>query len=201
MIGARTAAWGRVGLPYDAEVEWLGSDGVAYIDTGVNVSYRDSIKVSIVTTRVSATPCGVEFLDSIFVTSDNSDGRVYLRAFNLSDTIGMNASIGDRVDFVYENQRYYFLLNDREIGNGSSTIASDSNLGSLFVFARNVNGSIKQQGRTKVVEVLVEGMLHLIPVRFTNSLGETEGAMYDRVSGQLFRNSGTGAFVIGPDKT
>ena len=28
-----------------------------------------------------------------------------------------------------------------------------------------------------------------------------EGAMYDRVSGQLFGNAGTGAFVIGPDKT
>ena len=40
-----------------------------------------------------------------------------------------------------------------------------------------------------------------IPVRFTNSLGVSEGAMYDRVSGQLFRNAGTGAFVIGPDKT
>ena len=27
------------------------------------------------------------------------------------------------------------------------------------------------------------------------------GYMYDRVSGQLFGNSGTGAFIIGPDKT
>ena len=27
------------------------------------------------------------------------------------------------------------------------------------------------------------------------------GYMYDRVSGQLFGNAGTGAFVIGPDKT
>lgn len=40
-----------------------------------------------------------------------------------------------------------------------------------------------------------------IAVRFTNELGETEGAMYDRVSGQLYRNAGTGAFIIGPDKT
>ena len=39
-----------------------------------------------------------------------------------------------------------------------------------------------------------------IPVRFTNELGQSEGAMYDRVSGALFRNAGTGAFVIGPDK-
>ena len=40
-----------------------------------------------------------------------------------------------------------------------------------------------------------------IPVRFTNEKGVTEGAMYDKVSGTLFRNAGTGAFVIGPDKT
>lgn len=41
----------------------------------------------------------------------------------------------------------------------------------------------------------------LIPVRFTNENGVSEGAMYDRVTKQLFRNQGTGAFVIGPDKT
>ena len=38
-----------------------------------------------------------------------------------------------------------------------------------------------------------------IPVRFTNELGQSEGAMYDKVSRQLFRNAGTGQFVIGPD--
>ena len=37
--------------------------------------------------------------------------------------------------------------------------------------------------------------------RYTNENGVSEGAMYDRVSGQLFRNAGTGALVIGPDKT
>ena len=40
-----------------------------------------------------------------------------------------------------------------------------------------------------------------IPVRFTNENGVSEGAMYDKVSDQLYRNAGTGAFVIGPDKT
>lgn len=38
-----------------------------------------------------------------------------------------------------------------------------------------------------------------IPVRFTNALGQSEGAMYDRVSRKLFRNAGTGTFTIGPD--
>ena len=38
-----------------------------------------------------------------------------------------------------------------------------------------------------------------IPVRFTNESGEQEGAMWDRVTKQLFRNAGTGAFTFGPD--
>jgi hypothetical protein len=43
-------------------------------------------------------------------------------------------------------------------------------------------------------------MCDLISVRFTNEQGVSEGAMYDRVSGAMFRNAGTGAFTIGPDK-
>ena len=39
-------------------------------------------------------------------------------------------------------------------------------------------------------------MADFIPVR----VGDV-GYMYDRVSGELFGNSGTGAFIIGPDKT
>ena len=38
-----------------------------------------------------------------------------------------------------------------------------------------------------------------IPVRFTNDDRFTEGALYDRVSGEFFTNQGTGSFIIGPD--
>lgn len=38
-----------------------------------------------------------------------------------------------------------------------------------------------------------------VPIRFLNEDGEWEGAMYDFVSGELFRNQGTGAFSYGPD--
>ena len=52
-------------------------------------------------------------------------------------------------------------------------------------------------------EITPDGVevIDLIPVRFINERGETEGAFYDKVSGQLFGNAGTGAFIIGPDKT
>ena len=46
------------------------------------------------------------------------------------------------------------------------------------------------------IEANSKAILDLIPVR----VGDV-GYMYDRVSGQLFGNQGTGDFIIGPDKT
>ena len=43
-------------------------------------------------------------------------------------------------------------------------------------------------------------LCNLVPWRFVNENGLVEGAMYDLVSGQFFRNSGSVPFVIGPDK-
>ena len=64
------------------------------------------------------------------------------------------------------------------------------------------NNSIAKIRLTKVVFSADNAILgSFIPVRFTNEDGVSEGAMYDKVSGQLYRNQGTGAFVIGPDKT
>ena len=51
--------------------------------------------------------------------------------------------------------------------------------------------------RIREVKFFYNGMLSkdIIAVRFTNEQGVSEGAMYDRVSGALFRNAGTGAFT------
>lgn len=39
----------------------------------------------------------------------------------------------------------------------------------------------------------------LVPVRFTNDEGISEGGMVDKISGRLFRNGGAGTFDVGPD--
>ena len=54
-------------------------------------------------------------------------------------------------------------------------------------------------GKVYWCEVRGHNNMSFIPVRFTNENGVTEGAMFDRVSGELFRNAGSGAFTIGPD--
>jgi hypothetical protein len=77
-------------------------------------------------------------------------------------------------------------------------------LGRLYVTSQglqgiNVNGTGCRVYSCKLYRRLELGM-ELIPVRFTNEQGVSEGAMYDKVSGQLFRNAGTGVFGFGPDK-
>lgn len=59
----------------------------------------------------------------------------------------------------------------------------------------------KSYGRVSFVSYSVDGVLVFdgIPVRFRNEQGVQEGALYDKVSGELFRNRGTGTFTIGPD--
>ena len=87
---------------------------------------------------------------------------------------------------------------------GSPTLADDQRTIYLFVLNDNGSASLRDShfkiSRFKVSNALQE-RVDFISVRFTNELGQSEGAMYDKVSGQLFRNQGTGAFTIGPDKS
>ena len=74
-----------------------------------------------------------------------------------------------------------------------------------MLFGIRQNGNLEQLSKAKIYALKFTinstTLRDFIPVRFTNENGVSEGAMYDRVSGQLFGNAGTGAFIIGPDKT
>lgn len=62
-------------------------------------------------------------------------------------------------------------------------------------------GNLSQQiSQFTLYDLNGAALIDLIPVRFMNETGQQEGAMYDKVSKQLFRNKGTGSFIIGPDK-
>ena len=76
---------------------------------------------------------------------------------------------------------------------------------SVALFAQHENGNkYTHKGRVRIYEFFVvragEKIVDMIPVCFTNENGVSEGAMYDKVSGKLFRNAGTGSFIIGPRK-
>lgn len=206
MVGVRTAAWAKSGapLPYDSEVEYLDSqnDNLPFIDLGVRATSHDVWKLEI--------GINIKNTSSAFFGAANDSSR-YATAWC---TKGGSIRYGGR--YEYSSTSFWKLnntVNEIELTSENVIINStpisgvghpfDDSKSSMNVYLFACNGFSSIGCRVFHVQRLVDGVLYfdLIPVRFTNENGVSEGAMYDRVSGQLFRNAGTGAFVIGPDKT
>ena len=193
MLGARTAAWSPSGapLPYDAEVEYLESTKKQLIDTGYVLSASDRIVVQ-----------------AYFQADDDTGNMAILGSFNpkLWITTGLCRFNGENyasINTLKKLEAWNSISIDKDYCtcNGTAVPMSEGtfldNSLSLFLFGVNGNTSINTNGRISSCKIYHSGVLvrDYIPVR-----KGTVGYMYDRVSGQLFGNQGTGAFIIGPDK-
>lgn len=216
MIAARQIFLGLGGakLPYDAEVEYLEStsNGGQWIDTGYLFTSN--------TTKVEAQFYSTQIGGQVLFGSEGSTPNRTLTPLLYVD--GNNKfSV-----FIARSPRAINKV-DAAAGLYSVTIESDSTGQVDFncngaVYSRTFTGDVyrdlpialfAERFPTKIdyysknlklysFKIYDNGVLvrDFIPVRFTNELGQSEGAMYDRVSGQLFRNQGTGAFNYGNDK-
>ena len=216
LVAGRHIAATGTRLPYDAEVEYLESTGTQWIETGIYGN--DTILVK----------CGWSYRDSSsyyspFGTRTSLASRAFAFSGSVTNGIYINYSTSARY-LSYSGKDVYAHEWEVQLGKDGSSwysyLAKDGALVSsstgaptafsteltIPLFAYRSNSGILTFGnggqRIKFFQVKQgsEIVLDLFAVRFTNSLGQTEGAMYDRVSGQLFRNAGTGAFVIGPVK-
>ena len=205
--GAFLAARRKPKLPYDAEVEYLESTGTQWIDTLINADFNMSVEITMANVStpwnnvnpmgaILATPMrrhhlnftvqGVRYFFGVgdgCVLASNvkpSDGDVFtFKVDAVNKTFTLGSFLGTFPNDTFDTGVSYWLF-----GRNGTT---PPYLGSLRIYSAKLwNGS-----------TLVRDM---IPVRFTNEQGQSKGAMYDRVSGQLFRNAGTGVFTIGPDK-
>ena len=180
-------------LPYDAEVEYLESTGKQWIDTGYTKSQCPyfSLDVQPLVTNVDTEMFGA-YTDGHSVQQYMGRWRWFDNGWTLTD-IPVDIT---RTTNITKNANGWFV--DGEITKTSSGL--QGNL-SFVLFGINKDGK-KKAGRPLRVNQLSlfdknpSLVADFIPVR----VGDV-GYMYDRVSGQLFGNSGTGAFVIGPDKT
>lgn len=149
--------------------------------------------------------------------------RNYLGNTNLGSVIGSSLFIADFADYKLQYYRYasvYSVAATDVISTGTFhdlVIGKSVYVDSTFTYS-SPNTYIYDVSQTNIMlfksgrgnpasfrcsyfklydgEILVRDF---IPVRFTNEQGMSEGAMYDKVSRQLFRNAGTGQFMIGPD--
>ena len=219
LVAARTGAWSGKRLPYDAEVEWL--------EEGPNGSY---IQTDIPTTKNTSCAASLEVVNATKMDGGNVCCAIYGLGLNWDfESYGLfyltqkgQAQRGKLNFHGHNNVLSYLLQTDDPIrfnvsisANGSdivnvscgsfSSSASIKNIQDSGRFTLLWNRANNSLAKTRLIEVVfsVDDTIlgSFIPVRFTNEDGVSEGAMYDKVSGQLLRNAGTGAFIIGPDKT
>ena len=195
MLGARTAAWSGKALPYDAELKYLESTGTQYIlfDESINgidieILPSDNNDYGAVGRWNGGSRC-----DTIGYTRFNGRGFYVKSARNISQV------------YLYdleEKIRHITVHGEAVTIDGKSFNINGSWDSALFALFGCYNWSTKvvdalscKIGSCKLYfdDVLV---FDFAPVR----VGSV-GYMYDRVSGQLFGNAGTGSFIIGPDKT
>ena len=200
MLGARTAAWSGKRLPYDAEVEYLESTGTQYIST------------MLIPTRVHVglNPIGAATPDyaNAYFGVNKGGSRTTGLVSKTKDTLKAINYYRNSVEFSALWGEFHSVCFDRDtvsVDGETKALVTDFYQTSdgiksfgLFDFPqRNTNSNPKSAiSYCKMWDGEDNLMADFIPVR----VGDV-GYMFDRISGQLFGNSGTGAFVIGPDKT
>ena len=198
MLGARTAAWNGRRFPYDAEVEYLESTGTQWINSGIIATENTRVKATLMT-----------------LSTDNKNwfgGEV----LPVNNGFVFNSYSVDKLEYCFGSGGWVVVIVPNIVGRiftvdfGKDGLVIDGNTVSIpsyktfykqsapiVIFGR-VGGSAHIKGRLYVLQIYQSGVLvrDFISVR----VGDV-GYLYDRVSCELFGNQGTGAFIIGPDKT
>ena len=180
---------------YDAEVEYLESDGHSYIDTGLKASSELGILAHIYLPRVSrfifGGRNGLVNKEFSFLAYDNGFFR-----FRFGSSESSNTSVEEGI-YEFDNTQNHNILkvNDSTFTASSSTFVSDNN---FILFGLNAEGGVNISVGVRIYDFKIYQNSTLvrdfIPVRIGNV-----GYMYDKVTKQLFGNKGTGQFILGSD--
>lgn len=197
-------------MPYDAEVEYLESTGTQWIDTGLTAAINTIA-------RITFKFCAIEGSYNM-VMGGNSGRRWYGTGCDSATGFFRGAVLCVLLNYSYSGVPYvnttdwFTALIDTQEGSSAAsyriegygeiyaTAASATIPIYLFAGSGTAGPSKCRISSFDITDIATETkLLDMVSVRFTNEHGVSEGAMYDRVSGQLFRNAGTGAFKFGTD--
>ena len=195
------------GLPYDAEIEYIESTGTQYINLLKTInSATDNIVVEFMLTKIptntrgffgarlgaSAKNFSIGLASSSYIFADvNNTTYSSYRA-----TAGQNG-INKRCVVNLSRSERKITINGMVTSRNTTVIPSDFETNIAYLFAINGLSDICEKARFYSLEWKRNNQMYinLISVR----VGQV-GYLYDKVSGELFGNAGTGAFIIGPDK-
>lgn len=177
VIVNRRRVYGGKKLP-DAEIEYLQSTGTQWIDTGYRSNNVDSFEIIIVTNGTSGYMGSDGNIQVDLRVSKELGKRTMMvtHSKNTGPTTYVNG-----IAVRYENFHTYngYIITLFALGTSSSAVGFYSSA-AVYSAQLIINNTLVRD---------------FIPVRVGNV-----GYMYDKVSGKLFGNAGTGEFILGPDK-
>lgn len=183
---------------YEAEVEYLETDGDSYIDTGLKASSELGVLAHIQNCQdVTSFLFGGcdERNNKEFAFLGLSDGGNSIYRFGTGSIEG--AKLDADIIYEFDNTQSHNIM---EVGNltytaPTTTFESSYN---LILFGENRRGVRQKSIGVRIYDFKIYSgstlVRDFIPVRIG-----TTGYMYDKVSRQLFANAGTGRFVLGND--
>lgn len=189
-------------LPYDAKVEYLQSSGTQYINLPMTVSKANYFEAGGVIIPVYESKSGgtwgifggspyQQFISNYYSYDSSTHTITY------SSTVGTSGSGGGYSGVVGQEIEIIISTTGKTI-NGTFTAMSrplTANITAFRIFAGYRN-DYRYPVKIKSFHVISGSTLlyDLIAVRVG-----TVGYMYDKVSGNLFGNNGTGSFTVGAD--
>ena len=206
MLAARHGLCARgENLPFDSRVEYIESTGGQFVDTGVYPTSDIGASLDfLVTGRIASDSCLI-----------GAGSDTWRWGFGYRDTgyqlqiSGLSYKGNSWINYSVPIERTEILFNftnDKKCYRNGSLLRENIPYGNvvspgpifLFGFNYNGNGTLWRGSVVRIYscKIVDNGVLvrDFIPVRVG-----TTGYMYDRVTGQLFGNQGTGDFVVGPD--
>lgn len=187
-------------LPYDAEIEYLESTGTQYINSEITFVYdTDIIDISTNIAFTSNSERQLNGANGFLFWGINASGKFEVgqtAAGNYNSNFHsweLHCQKGQKVSAKIDNTTYY----------GSAAVDNRQTLYYIYLCALcsstapTGNPGFYAKQKIKRTTITKNGVLvrDFVPVRVGNV-----GYMYDKVSGKLFGNAGTGNFILGPDK-
>lgn len=197
----RSVMGGKKSLPYDAEIVFLQSSGTQYIDTGIKVTSNPKAVVELVQVTTQDSDYWGNSFPSFYVNTDGMfsahffyGGITVWRYGNQRKDTGVPFRVGLNVKFKIETGKKV-ILNDgeQEVEMSNDFVYSPDQKNVDIFRSRETSYSSWKLYTFKLYDA-GELVRDYIPVR----VGQV-GYLYDKVSGELFGNQGTGNFIIGPD--
>ena len=180
------------------EIEYIESTGSQIIDTGIFPSTTSGSEITVV-----ASYQGTNSTQCLFGATRST---TYYQINKTTSANQFRLLISNGGDYYFTNPDYSnfheYRINGRDFYLDNTLVRSDTNNETtlsctLFLFGRNKN-AIDQYGKWRIKSCdinMSSKTVSLVPVR----RGKI-GYMYEKTSGRLYKNMGSGDFILGPDK-